>query len=52
MDFADPDLDMRAIAEGFGARVETIASREAIPDVMQRALAHQGPSFLIIEREP
>lgn len=52
LDFSDPNVDLRKIAEGFGARVETIADRDAVGDVLSRALAHAGPSFLIIEREP
>lgn len=52
MDFNDPPLDMQGIAAGFGARTEKIAGLGGIGAVLQRALAHQGPSFLIIEREP
>jgi len=52
MDFDDPDLDMRRIAEGFGARAEKIESLETVDEVVGRALAHPGPTFLIIDREP
>ena len=52
LDFDDPALDMKRIAEGFGARTETIGSLETIDGVLERALAHPGPSFLIIDREP
>ena len=52
MDFDSPDLDMQRIAEGFGARTEKIESLQSISDVLQRALAYRGPSFLIINREP
>jgi benzoylformate decarboxylase len=52
MDFDSPYLNMRGIAEGFGARTEKIDKRETIGDVLNRALAHPGPSFLIIDREP
>ena len=52
LDFSDPDVDMQKIAGGFGARVETIDAVESVGDVLARALAHQGPSFLIINREP
>ena len=52
MDFRDPNVDLQKIAEGFGARTETLASRDAVRDVLSRALAHAGPSFLIIHREP
>jgi benzoylformate decarboxylase len=52
MDFSDPNVDMQRIAEGFGARTEKISSLETVGDILSRALAHPGPSFLIIEREP
>lgn len=52
LDFSDPDVDMQKIAEGFGARVERIASLDAVGEVLARAHAHAGPSFLIIDREP
>ena len=52
LDFDDPALDLKRIAEGFGARTETIESLEAIGGVLDRALAHRGPSFLVIDREP
>jgi benzoylformate decarboxylase len=52
MDFANPDLDMQPIAEGFGARSEKIESARTIGEVLDRALAHPGPTFLIIDREP
>lgn len=52
MDFADPDLNMQKIAEGFGARVETIETLQSVADTIRRALAHEGPSFLLINREP
>jgi benzoylformate decarboxylase len=50
MDFDDPKLDMRGIAEGFGAaRIDEIST---IDDVLAKVLAHRGPSFLIVDREP
>ncbi len=52
LDFSDPNVDMRKIAEGFGARVETIADLPSVGGALSRALAHRGPSFLIIDREP
>ena len=52
MDFDNPSLNMQGIAEGFGARVERIKTLQAISDVLNRAHAHQGPSFLIVDREP
>jgi benzoylformate decarboxylase len=52
MDFNNPSLNMRGIAEGFGARTEKIKTLQSVGDVLERAHAHQGPSFLIIDREP
>jgi len=52
MDFDNPSLDMQRIAEGFGARTEKIDSLDRIGEVLGRALAHPGPNFLIIDREP
>lgn len=52
MDFNNPNLNLQSIAEGFGARTEKIEHLETIDQVFGRALAHSGPSFLIIDREP
>jgi benzoylformate decarboxylase len=52
LEFDNPSLDLQRIAEGFGARTERIESLELIDEVLTRALAHAGPSFLIIDREP
>ena len=52
MDFDDPDVDMLKIAEGLGARSDRIDCAAAIGDVLSRALAHAGPSFIVIDREP
>jgi benzoylformate decarboxylase len=51
MDFNDPNVDLEKIAEGFGARTEKVTSVQAVSDVLSRALAYPGPSFLIIDRE-
>jgi benzoylformate decarboxylase len=52
MDFDNPNLDMQRIAAGFGARIEKIDELETIREVMDRAQAHLGPSFFVIDREP
>jgi benzoylformate decarboxylase len=52
MDFDDPKLDMQGIGSGFGARIDRIDKISAIDGVLGRALAHRGPSFLIVDREP
>jgi benzoylformate decarboxylase len=52
LDFDNPNLNMQGIAEGFGARTEKIENLQTIAEVLGRALAHPGPSFLIIDREP
>lgn len=52
MDFDNPNLDMQGIAAGFGARMEKIDKAGTIEEVLARAQAHRGPSFVIIDREP
>jgi benzoylformate decarboxylase len=52
MDFDNPSLDMQRIAGGFGARTEKIEGLQSIGEVLDRALTHPGPSFLMIDREP
>jgi benzoylformate decarboxylase len=52
MDFDNPNLNMRSIAEGFGARTEKIETLQNISEVLRRAHVHQGPSFVLIDREP
>jgi benzoylformate decarboxylase len=52
MEFDSPNLNLQGIAEGFGARTEKIENLNTIGEVLGRALAHPGPSFLIIDREP
>ena len=52
MDFTDPNVEIEAIAKGLGARTEKIDDTGTIGDVLARALAHSGPSFLVIDREP
>ena len=52
MDFDSPDLNMQGIAEGFRSAHGRIGNLQGISDVLQRALAYKGPSFLIIDREP
>lgn len=52
MDFGNPELNLQGIAEGFGARTEKIKDLRTIGEVLGRALARRGPSFLIIDREP
>jgi benzoylformate decarboxylase len=51
LDFADPNLDMQAIASGLGARTEKISGYDSPGEVLGRALAYAGPSFLIMDRE-
>jgi benzoylformate decarboxylase len=52
MDFSDPSLDMRAIATGLGAHAEKVNDAGSLGDLLGRALAYTGPSFLIMDREP
>jgi benzoylformate decarboxylase len=52
LDFNNPNIDIQSIAEGFGARVETITSMGDVEGILSRALNYAGPSFLLINREP
>lgn len=52
LDFTDPNIDIEAIAEGFGARVETIGRAGDVDGILSRAVEHAGPSFLLVAREP
>jgi benzoylformate decarboxylase len=52
MDFTAPNVDLQGIAAGLGARTETIDDLGTIGEVLARALAHAGPSFLLVQREP
>ncbi len=52
MDFSDPDVNLEGIAAGFGARTEKISDVGSIGAILCRALAYNGPSFLVIDREP
>jgi benzoylformate decarboxylase len=52
LDFDDPDVDVLKIAEGLGARCGRITSPASIGEVLAQALAHAGPSFIVIDREP
>lgn len=42
MDFDNPKLDMRGIAEGFGAHTEKIENLQTIGEILGRALARPG----------
>ena len=52
LDFNDPPIDVRKIAERFGAKTAEIDDVAAIDGVLKDAFAHQGPTFIIINREP
>jgi len=51
MDISDPNLDMEAIARGFGAQVSQINVPDDVDKVLADAFSHQGPSFILINRE-
>lgn len=51
LDFDNPDVDLQKIAEGFGARVETVTSPDTVEAMLKQAFAHSGPTFFIIKRE-
>lgn len=51
LDFDDPALDLESIARGYGARTSWLRNTDTVEQEIQAALQHQGPSFLLIERE-
>ena len=52
LDFNNPSVDVRKIAEGFGAKTAEIDDVAGINGVLKDAFAHDGPTFIIINREP
>jgi len=51
LDFDDPALDLESIARGYGARTAWLHDVSSIEGELKAAMEHQGPSFLLIERE-
>jgi benzoylformate decarboxylase len=51
LDFDDPALDLESIARGYGARTNWLRDADSVEQEIQAALQHQGPTFLLIERE-
>lgn len=51
LDFDDPELDLAAIARGLGARTAILSDPRSVDAEIKAALRHQGPTFLLIERE-
>jgi benzoylformate decarboxylase len=50
LDFNNPNLDLSAIASGFGARVDRCNEVDSVKEVLSNALAHQGPTMIFVER--
>lgn len=50
LDFNDPNLDLAAIAAGFGARIDRCNEVDNVKTVMDNALAYQGPTMIFVER--
>lgn len=50
LDFTNPNLDLAAIASGFGARVERCNEVDNVKEVLSNALEHQGPTMIFVER--
>ncbi len=50
LDFTDPKLDLAAIAAGFGARIDRCNLADNVREVLENALAHQGPTMIFMER--
>jgi len=51
LDFDDPALDLESIARGYGARTAWLRDPTMIKHELTASLQHQGPTFLLIERE-
>ncbi|MCD8537195.1 MAG: thiamine pyrophosphate-binding protein [Burkholderiaceae bacterium] len=50
LDFTDPNLDLAAIAAGFGARIDRCNEVDNVQKVLDSALAYQGPTMIFVER--
>jgi benzoylformate decarboxylase len=50
LDFTNPNLDLAAIASGFGARVDRCNEVDNVKEVLSNAIAHQGPTMIFVER--
>lgn len=50
LDFTDPKLDLASIAAGFGARIDRCNLVDNVKEVLENALAHQGPTMIFMER--
>jgi thiamine pyrophosphate-dependent acetolactate synthase large subunit-like protein len=52
LDFNDPELNLEAIARGFGARTAWLTDRHEVESELAAAKSYAGPTFLLIKREP
>lgn len=50
MDITNPNLNLEAIASGFGAKVSQINKPEDVDVILENAFSYQGPSFILIDR--
>ena len=50
LDFNNPNLDLAAIATGFGARINRCNEVENVQEVLDDALGHLGPTMILVER--
>ena len=50
LDFMGPNLDLAAIAAGFGARIDRCNEVDNVKGVLDSALAHQGPTMIFVEQ--
>jgi benzoylformate decarboxylase len=50
LDFNNPNLDLPAIAAGFGARIDHCNEVDNVQEVLDGALAHKGPTMIFVER--
>ena len=50
LDFNNPNLDLAAIASGFGARIDRCNEVDNVKTVLDNALSYQGPTMIFVER--
>jgi benzoylformate decarboxylase len=49
LDFNNPDIDLEKIAQGFGAQTVTLNDLKEVSSVVDKALKHNGPTFIMVD---
>ncbi len=50
LDFNNPEVNIASIASGFGARIDECNHSKDVSDCLKNDFAHQGPTFILINR--